>query len=338
MDPGNLSHPEDREIGLSEFREMVAGKRQGFFMEKRYIRKNGEVFWGRITYSVVPDKDGNPQYLVGMIEDITEQKLAAEKLAARERENLETLEQRVDERTRALKDANLRLVAEIEQRQLAEDSLATKAVEEAIVTERTRLARELHDAVTQTLFSASLIAEVLPDLWAMDENEAKNSTEELRQLTRGALAEMRTLLLELRPAALLQARFPDLLKQLVEAVVGRTRLPVKLDVVGDDELPPDAQVALYRIAQESLNNIVKYARATQVTIALNQSCCHVELEISDNGIGFDLSTIKPTSLGLRIMRERAEAIGARLQISSVPGNGTQVSVIWDEDGTNEAIP
>ena len=78
MDPGNLSHPEDREIGLSEFREMVAGKRQGFFMEKRYIRKNGAVFWGRITYSVVPDKDGNPQYLVGMIEDITEQKVAAE--------------------------------------------------------------------------------------------------------------------------------------------------------------------------------------------------------------------------------------------------------------------
>ncbi len=341
VDPINLSHPEDREIGLSEFREMVAGKRQGFFMEKRYIRKNGEVFLGRISYSVVPDKYGNPEYMVGMIEDITEQKLAAEKLATRERENLETLEtleQRVEERTRALKEANLRLVAEIEQRQLAEESLATKAVEEAIVTERTRLARELHDAVTQTLFSASLIAEVLPDLWAMDENEAKNSTEELRQLTRGALAEMRTLLLELRPAALLQARFPDLLKQLVEAVVGRTRLPVKLDVVGDDELPPDVQVALYRIAQESLNNIVKYARATQVTIALNQSCCHVELEISDNGVGFDLSTIKPTSLGLRIMRERAESIGARFQINSAPGDDTQVSVIWDEDGTNEAIP
>jgi len=338
VDPVELSHPKDREIGLSEFREMVAGKRQGFFMEKRYIRKNGEVYWGRVTYSVVPDKDGSPQYLVGMIEDITEQKLAAEKLATQEREYLETLEQRVEERTRALKDANLRLVAEIEQRQLAEEALATKAVEEAIVTERTRLARELHDAVTQTLFSASLIAEVLPDLWKMDEEEAKNSTEELRQLTRGALAEMRTLLLELRPAALLQARFPDLLKQLVEAVVGRTRLPVNLDVNGDDELPPDVQVALYRIAQESLNNIVKYARATQVTIALNQSCCHVELEISDHGIGFDMSKIKPTSLGLRIMRERAEAIGARLRINSAPGNGTQVSVIWDEDGTIEAIP
>ena len=124
----------------------------------------------------------------------------------------------------------------------------------------------------------------------------------------------------------------------MEAVVGRTRLPVKLDVVGDDELPPDVQVALYRIAQESLNNIVKYARATQVTIALNLSCCHVDLEISDNGVGFDLSTIKPTSLGLRIMRERAETICAQLQINSAPRNGTQVSVIWDEDGTNEAIP
>ena len=99
-----------------------------------------------------------------------------------------------------------------------------------------------------------------------------------------------------------------------------------MDVVGDDELPPDVQVALYRIAQESLNNIVKYARATQVTIALNLSCCHVDLEISDNGVGFDLSTIKPTSLGLRIMRERAETICAQLQINSAPRNGTQVSV------------
>ncbi len=97
---------------------------------------------------------------------------------------------------------------EIEQRQKAEEALAAKAVEEAITAERTRLARDLHDAVTQTLFSASLIAEVLPEIWDMDENEARKSTEELRQLTRGALAEMRTLLLELRPAALTQARFP----------------------------------------------------------------------------------------------------------------------------------
>jgi signal transduction histidine kinase len=169
----------------------------------------------------------------------------------------------------------------------------------------------------------------------VDEAEAKNSTEELRQLTRGALAEMRTLLFELRPATLTQARFPDLLKQLSEAVIGRARLPVTLNVSGEYELPPDVKVAFYRIAQESLNNIVKYSRATQVEIRVQLDCCNVHLNIKDNGIGFDTSAVKTTSLGMRIMRERAENIHARLTISSTPGQGTEVSVVWNED---EIIP
>ena len=242
-----------------------------------------------------------------------------------------TLEQRVDERTYELSETNMRLVNEVEQGQKSEDALAAKAVEEAITAERTRLARDLHDAVTQTLFSASLIAEVLPEMWDMDEAEARKSTDELRQLTRGALAEMRTLLLELRPAALTQARFPDLIKQLSEAVIGRARLPVHIDKTGEYEMTPEVKVVFYRIAQESLNNIVKYARATQVEIQLRLECCNVHMEIKDNGIGFDSSLIKPTSLGMHIMRERAEAIHAHLKISSSPGQGTLVSVDWNED-------
>ncbi len=147
-----------------------------------------------------------------------------------------------------------------------EEALIAQAVEDAITAERNRLARELHDAVTQTLFAVSLIAEVLPDLWDLDKAEAHKSTEELRQLTRGALAEMRTLLFELRPAALNQARLSDLLKQLSEALMGRERLPICLDVDGDCDLPCDVKVEIYRIAQESLNNVVKYARASQVEI------------------------------------------------------------------------
>jgi signal transduction histidine kinase len=284
---------------------------------------------------LVRRSEGQPLYLIGLIEDITEQKLAAEKLAAQEAQDRLTLEQRVEERTRALSETNLRLVNEIEGRQRAEEALAAKAVEGAISTERNRLARDLHDAVSQTLFSASLIAEVLPDLWVMDPDEARKSNEELCQLTRGALAEMRTLLLELRPAALTQARFPDLLKQLSEAVIGRARLPVELTVAGNYELPPDIKVAFYRIAQESLNNVVKYARASQVKINIHLDCCNVLMEIIDDGIGFDPSTVKPTSLGMRIMRERAEAIQARFNITSIPGQGTTISVSWNED---ERIP
>ena len=153
----------------------------------------------------------DPDYLIGIIEDIDEQKRAEERLAEQEAEYLLTLQQRVTERTHELEETNQRLQKEFEQRTKIEKELAEKAADEAVTADRTRLARDLHDAVTQTLFSASLTAEVLPELWEMDVEEAQRSTEELRQLTRGALAEMRTLLLELRPATLTQTRLSDLI-------------------------------------------------------------------------------------------------------------------------------
>jgi len=330
IDARSLAVPEDRGIDTELFKELVEGKRNSYVMERRYRHKDGRIFWARVNYSLVHGLDGRPSYLIGMIEDIDEQKRVAERLAEQEAEYLLTLQQRVDERTHKLEEANQRLKEEMEQRKIIEEQLARKAAAEAVTAERTRLARDLHDAVTQTLFSSSLIAEVLPDLWEMDVEEAKNSTEELRQLTRGALAEMRTLLLELRPATLTQTHLKDLIKQLCEAFIGRSRLPITLNIEGDCVLPPEVQVAFYRIAQESLNNVFKYARAKQVNVSLFLSPTLVRFETCDNGVGFDLSTTKPTSLGLRIMRERAEAIGAQFHISSTLGSGTCVEVTWNE--------
>ena len=326
---GEIAHPDDIHIGDQEFQDLIDGKHNSYQIEKRFLHKGGGYYCARLTISGVRGPDGNLEYIVSMTEDITEQKLAAQKLLIQEVENLRLLEQRVTERTSELAEANQRLLEEIEQRKRVEQALAAKAAEEAVSAERTRLARDLHDAVTQTLFSASLIAEVLPELWQIDAVEAKKSAEELKQLTRGALAEMRTLLLELRPAALLQSRFEDLLKQLTEAVIGRARLPVNLRVDGERTLPPEVQVALYRISQESLNNIVKYARAEQVDIHLSFSATGAYLEIADNGVGFDHKKVKPTSLGMRIMRERAEAIGAEFSVTSNPGKGTIISVTWN---------
>jgi PAS domain S-box-containing protein len=331
IDPRTLAVPEDRGIDAELFPELIEGKRESYVMERRYRRKDGRVFWARVNYSLVRDLEGQPDYLIGLIEDIDEQKRAAERLAEQKTEYLLNLEQRVEERTHELEEANQRLQQEIKQRLLVEGELAKRAADEAVTADRTRLARDLHDAVTQTLFSASLTAEVLPDLWDMDVDEAKKSTEELRQLTRGALAEMRTLLLELRPATLTQTRLNDLLKQLCEALIGRSRLPITLTVEGEGQLPPEVQIAFYRVAQESLNNVFKYARATQVNIRLFLSPSSVHLETRDNGIGFDMSMTKPTSLGMRIMRERAEAIGADLRISSTPGSGTCVEMTWNEN-------
>ncbi len=331
IDPRSLAVPEDRNIDEKWFQELIDGRRNSYVMERRYRRRDGRVFWARINYSLVRDFNGRPDYLIGILEDIDEQKRVAERLAEQEADYLLTLQHRVNERTREFEEANLRLQREIEQRTKIEKELAEKAAEEAVTADRTRLARDLHDAVTQTLFSASLTAEVLPDLWEMDVDEARKSTEELRQLTRGALAEMRTLLLELRPSTLTQTRLSDLIRQLCEAFIGRSRLPITLNIDGDCELPPEVQVAFYRIAQESLNNVFKYARATKVDVSLFISSSTVHFESCDNGIGFDMAASKPTSLGMRIMRERAEAIGAELQIDSELGHGTCVSMTWHEN-------
>jgi signal transduction histidine kinase len=110
-------------------------------------------------------------------------------------------------------------------------------------------------------------------------------------------------------------------------------LPIKLSIEGDCPLSPEVQIAVYRIAQESLNNVFKYARATQVDVNLSISETTVRFETCDNGIGFDMTTVKPTSLGMRIMRERAETIGAKFQVTSQPGTGTCVEVIWNKTQT-----
>ena len=327
MHPSDLAHPDDCHLGRMEFAELLAGKRSSFSLERRYFHKSGRIFWGRGTYSLVCDVDGNPCNLVGLMEDITEQKIATEKLAAQESEYRQTLEQKVAERTYELRQINQRLEEEIEQRQKAEQTLAEKAAQEAIIGERTRLARDLHDAVTQTLFSASLIAEVLPDLWENNPQEGEKRLKELRQLTRGALAEMRTLLVELRPKSMVLIPLPDLLRQLCESLIGRARLPIQFTTEGQARISADLKIALYRITQEALNNIIKHAKATRVVVSLQMGEI-VRLTILDDGCGFDLAAVSPDHLGLKIMCERAESIGARCSIYSQPGEGTQISVIW----------
>ena len=205
--------------------------------------------------------------------------------------------------------------------------LVEQAEETAVTQERNRLARELHDAVTQTLFSASLIADVLPRIWEKNQKQGYARLDELKELTRGALAEMRTLLLELRPATLVESSLSELLRQLTDAVVGRSRTPVELKIVGEERpLPPDTQVALYRIAQESLNNTIKHAQAKQITIDAQFEPEWVSMTIQDDGIGFDLQKISHHSLGLSIMQERAEKIGATFTVETIVGSGTSIHV------------
>ncbi len=200
----------------------------------------------------------------------------------------------------------------------------------AAAAERNRLARELHDAVSQTLFSASMIADVLPRLWERDRDEARRRLEMLRRLTRGAMAEMRTLLLELRPSALLSAELDELLDQLCKAAVGRAELEVDLETERVSLLPADVKVALYRIAQEALNNVIRHAGASRIAVSLRARADGVALRVQDDGRGFDPSEVPAGHFGLGNMHERAEAVGADLRVESAIGRGTIVTVVWRE--------
>jgi signal transduction histidine kinase len=207
------------------------------------------------------------------------------------------------------------------------------ASEIAVAAERGRLARDLHDSVTQTLFSASLTAEVLPRLWDRSPSEGRKRLEKLRELTRGALAEMRTLLLELRPTALAEMGLRDLLQQLAEGIAGRTQIHIDVTIEGECTLLNEVKIALYRITQEALNNVARHSKAQNAQIRLIQSDEQIELSIMDDGCGFDATVNRANHLGLRIMAERVEAIGATLDLQTQNRGGTQIKVLWHREGT-----
>ena len=236
-----------------------------------------------------------------------------------------------------LSDEELSMLAAIGQQTgvaLENARLYRQAEQSAVAAERNRLARELHDSVTQTLFAANIIAGVLPALWERNPAGGRRRLEELRTLTQGALAEMRTLLLELRPAKLTETPLGELLQQLAAAATLRAGAPIQVEVRGQARLPGNVQIAFYRIAQEALNNLAKYAGASQATVFLSAergegSSVHASLTVADDGCGFDPAEVAGNHLGLGIMAERAAAIGAQLCIDSEPGSGTRVQLAWD---------
>jgi signal transduction histidine kinase/integral membrane sensor domain MASE1 len=221
--------------------------------------------------------------------------------------------------------------------------LYREAQRAAAEEERRRLARELHDSVSQALFAASGTADVLPRLWELDPAVGREALADLRRLTGGAQAEMRALLLELRPEALARAPLEELLRTQVALTAARTGVPVEAALDPAPPLPPDVRAALYRIAQEALNNVAKHAAASRVAVRLRAAPGPpaappepgaVTLQVVDDGRGFDRARAGAGRLGLGSMRERAAGIGATLRLRTRPGAGTALTVTWP--GTNGA--
>ncbi len=173
----------------------------------------------------------------------------------------------------------------------------------------------------------------MPRLWERDPEQAKQSLEDLRRLTHGAMAEMRAMLVEFRITALTDSNLVEMVQLLCDAFTGRTDIPVTLNVIANgsqDQIPAEVHIAFYRVCQEALNNIAKHARAIEVVIELHYHPKKIELQIQDDGSGFDLTQTPAGHYGLAIMKERAESVGATLSITSQPGKGTQIRINWSE--------
>ena len=210
-------------------------------------------------------------------------------------------------------------------RQLQE--YAGQAEELATAKERNRLARELHDSVAQTLYGLTLQAEAASrKLGAGQTNEVANYLAEIRDSAQQTLKETRLLIFELRPPVLEQEGLVAALGARLESVESRSGLKAQINLQEVGRLPGRIESGLYGISNEVLNNILKHAHASEIKISLEKKAGKIVLEISDNGVGFDLDTAEGHGgLGLKGMQERAEQINADLRISN-GGNGTQVSV------------
>lgn len=464
----DYTYPADAPTQMALENEIASGQRDQYQIEKRYIRKDGQIVWGRMIRSVVRDATGKIVYRLGMVEDITEQKRAAQKLE----EAYQTLEQRVEERTHELAalnaiaasvsrslnlneimaDALQRLMeligmehgvayrvggdengtadaehgylrvmavrglssefanfgdgmplresaagvagrhgepmiwslAELPSQSAIKQRLASQGVQQVIAiplmakgrfvgslnlstnrlrafppeqiallktigqqvgvavenarlyeqaeqsvlaAERSRLARELHDSVTQSLYSMTLYAEATARLLTAGQSDAAaGHLRDLRDTAQEALREMRLLIFELRPPAL-EMGLANALQTRLDSVESRGGVQAELRAQGEPVGSLVLQTELYHIALEALNNALKHASAHRVQVHLRYADALIQLEICDDGTGFDPTTARAGGgLGLTGMQERAERIGATIEIDSAVGQGTKIRV------------
>ena len=215
---------------------------------------------------------------------------------------------------------------DITERRRAEEALKEQARERTIAAERSRLARELHDSVTQALYSVTLYAEATRmALSAGKQDVATKNLHELHRMAREAMIDMRTLIFELHPPLLEEEGLVAALQARLAAVEARAGLQAEIHVEGERRLPLAVEEELFWIAVEALNNVVKHAKAQQIEVRYQLDARNVCLEVQDDGVGFDPAKAGQSGgVGLRGLEERVQRIQGKLEISSAPGRGTTV--------------
>ena len=289
--PMPMTRPKSREL----FLKLTSGRRDRLQMEKRFCRQDGQYFWARVTVSLVKDSEGQPLYTIGMVEDITQARQAEKKLQASEQ--------------------NLRYLA----------SQLMTAQED----ERRRISRELHDELGQSLLVLKLQARSIERELQTDQQSLRRECLEMLGNLDQVVDNVRRLSRDLSPTILEDLGLSAALQRLLRDFTKHYRIELSADKAEgiDDLFAPEAQLAIYRIFQESLTNIGKHSQATRLTLSINQTANRVSFLIQDNGQGFYPSQGRRQTpgMGLAAMEERARMVGGVLTVWSQQGSGTRIS-------------
>ena len=294
-----FTHPDDAAKDWDLAREVFEGQRDHYQIEKRYIKKDGQVLWGHLTASAMRDENGDWQFGVGMVEDITERKQAEEQLRAT--------------------SAQLRALMA---------SLRSAKEQEGI-----RIAREIHDELGSALTSLRW------DLEEIDKTIAKVEDRSLLPALRDKIGTMVSLIdttmhvvrrisSELRPPILDDLGLAAAIEWQTQQFQARTGILCQYDGVGEHlDLDQEQATAIFRIFQEALTNVLRHAQATRVDVTLEEEGTDLVLQIRDNGRGItEDEQGGPPALGLLGMRERAHLIGGRVDFTGISGQGTTVTL------------
>ncbi len=288
-----LFHLDGSRLTLEEL-PLVRALRQGITVSSLEVslhQENGEQVFLWMAASPVCDETGQIISAVKIVQDITERKRSEESLQ--------------------------RIQAE----------LALGVQERATLKERQRLARELHDLVSQALYGISLGAHTAISLFDTDRKKVLEALDYVITLTTAGITEMRALIFELRPELLEMEGLVEALTKQVKALRARHGIEVDLKLCAEPDAPYAVKEAMYRIAQEALQNAVKHARPSRLELTLENQAVSLRLKVRDDGLGFNPQGSFPGHLGLRSMHERALSVGGTLEITSEIDYGTQVVAI-----------
>ncbi|HKS75909.1 MAG TPA: PAS domain S-box protein [Terriglobales bacterium] len=302
----DITYPEDLDSDLAHVQELLSGKAQRYSMEKRYVRKDRSLVWINLSVALLRDAKGAPKYFISAIEDITARKRMEEAIAQSHVE----LEAQVEQRTSALRALSTRLM------QLQDE-------------ERRRIARELHDSVGQYMTALAINLDLLGETAVENRNHL---LAESRQLLDQCLAEIRTLSHLLHPPLLDETGFASAAQWYVEGFARRSGVQVELRLPQIHRLPDNVEITLFRVLQETLNNIHRHSGSNKAEVSLELQGNNVILQVRDFGQGIQPERLERFRLsgtgvgvGLAGIRERVSELGGAMRITSGRG-GTCIRI------------